>query len=73
MIEELARVVLKRDLPEEKLQAGDVGTVVYVYRGGAAYEVEFVTFGGEGVGVFTVEPDALRELGKGELPCAGAT
>jgi hypothetical protein len=72
MIEELARVVLTRDLPDEKLQAGDAGTVVYVYRGGVAYEVEFVTRSGESVGVFTIKPDAMRELGKGELPAAGA-
>ena len=34
MIEELDRVVLTRDLPEKKLKAGDVGTVVAVYKGG---------------------------------------
>lgn len=36
-------VVLTADLPEEKLKAGDVGTVVHIHEGGAAYEVEFMT------------------------------
>lgn len=72
VIAELDRVALARDLPEAELKAGAVGTVVHVYRDGEAYEVEFVTFGGESVGVFTVERDAVRELGKGELPHARA-
>lgn len=42
-IEELSRVVLCRDVMAEggRLPAGSAGTVVGVYRGGAAYEVEF--------------------------------
>ena len=72
MIAELDRVVLARDLPRAGLEEGTVGAVVHVHRDGAAYEVEFVTFGGESVGVFTVERDAVRELGKDELPHARA-
>jgi hypothetical protein len=53
MIEELDRVVLTRDLPEKKLKAGDVGTVVAVYKGGEDYEVEFMTLGGD---TFALEP-----------------
>ena len=34
MIDELEQVVLTRDLPNEQLKAGDVGTVVLVHRGG---------------------------------------
>jgi len=30
-------------MPEESLEAGDVGTVVHIHKDGAAYEVEFVT------------------------------
>jgi len=40
MIDELDLVVLKRDLPAERLAAGDVGTVVLVHQQGAGYEVE---------------------------------
>jgi hypothetical protein len=43
MINELDLVVLKRDLPTERLTAGDVGTVVLVHQQGAGYEVEFTT------------------------------
>jgi hypothetical protein len=40
-------VVLLRDLPEHRLKAGDIGTVVLVHDGGAGYEVEFSTLAGE--------------------------
>lgn len=44
-IEDLSRVVLCRDVVSEgrRLPAGSAGTVVGVYRNGAAYEVEFTT------------------------------
>ncbi len=68
MIAELERVALTRDLPESTLRAGDVGTVVHVYRDQAAYEVEFVSFSGESLGVFTVEAEGVRKLGEDDLP-----
>ncbi len=40
------RVVLTRAVAGERLEAGDVGTVVHVYRDGLAYEVEFTTLDG---------------------------
>ena len=43
MIKEHDCIVLTRDLPDARLRAGDVGTVVHIHRGGAAYEVEFMT------------------------------
>jgi hypothetical protein len=36
MIEELDTVVLTRDIPEQQLRQGDLGTVVLVHRDGAA-------------------------------------
>jgi Domain of unknown function (DUF4926) len=36
VIDELDLVVLKRDLPTERLAAGDVGTVVLVHQQGQA-------------------------------------
>ncbi|MGO8697604.1 MAG: DUF4926 domain-containing protein, partial [Limisphaerales bacterium] len=33
-------VVLTADLPGEGLETGDVGTVIHIHKGGAAYEVE---------------------------------
>lgn len=50
-IEELSPVVLKTSLPEHGLETGDVGTVVYRYEDGNAFEVEFVTGDGRTVAV----------------------
>ncbi len=60
MISELDRVVLLRDLPEQRLRAGDVGTVVMVYRDGEAFEVEFLTLGGDTHALATLPMSALR-------------
>ena len=49
MIYELDLVELKRDLPAERLTAGDVGTVVLVHQEGAGYEVEFTVLFGDTV------------------------
>ncbi len=60
MIEELDRVVLLHDLPGKKLKAGDVGTVVMVYKGGEAFEVEFMTLSGETFALETLRADEVR-------------
>jgi len=62
MIKEHDCVVLTADLPDEKLEAGDVGTVVHIHQDGAAYEVEFMTLDGHTVAVATVESDQLRPV-----------
>ena len=48
-------VVLTADLPDDNLKAGDVGTVIHIHKGGAAYEVEFTTLDGRTLTVATVE------------------
>ena len=60
-------VVLTKNLPEENLEAGDVGTVVHIHKDGAAYEVEFVTLAGRTVAVATVEAAALRPVGTRDI------
>jgi hypothetical protein len=60
-------VVLTTDLPEEKLQAGDVGTVVHIHKTGEAFEVEFITLGGETVAVATVLAAQLRPVTRHDL------
>ena len=35
------RIVLTADLPDASFKAGDVGTVVEIYKEGEAFEVEF--------------------------------
>jgi hypothetical protein len=67
MIKEHDRVVLTQDLADERLAAGDVGTVVHVYRGGEAFEVEFVSLGGETVAIATLEKTQLRPVERGEI------
>ncbi len=62
MIKEHDCVVLTQDIPEGGLQAGDVGTIVHIHRGGAAYEVEFITLTGKTVAVATVLPSQLRPV-----------
>jgi hypothetical protein len=67
MIHELEVVVLKRDLPEVRLKAGDVGTVVLIHQGGAGYELEFATLNGETLAVVTLPAEAIRSIGPREI------
>ena len=61
VIRELDEVVLTCDLPEQKLAAGDIGTVVLVHGEGRGYEVEFMTLDGETIGVSTLRADQVRQ------------
>ena len=67
MIKEHDCIVLTANLPEEGLEAGDVGTVVHIHRGATGYEVEFMTLTGETVAVVTVLPTQLRPVSKRDL------
>ena len=60
-------VVLTADLPAEKLEAGDVGTVVHLHQGGVAYEVEFITLDGHTVAVATVAREQFRPVTRRDL------
>jgi len=62
MIKEHERVVLRSSLPSERLEAGDVGTVVHVYKDGQGYEVEFVTLDGRTAAVVTLEAAQVRPV-----------
>jgi hypothetical protein len=65
-------VVLKRDLPAERLTAGDVGTVVLVHQQGAGYEVEFTTLAGETVAVVSLAASDVRPVETREIVHARA-
>lgn len=67
MIKEHDRIVLTRDLPDEGLADGDVGTVVHVYSDGSAYEVEFMSLSGETIAVATVGADAVRAVAPSDI------
>jgi hypothetical protein len=67
MIKEHDRVVLVTVVPAEGFVAGDVGTVVHVYRDGQAYEVEFFTLEGKTAAVVTLNASQVRPVGKREI------
>lgn len=67
MIREHDRVVLLKDVPEEGLKAGDVGTVVHIYRQGEAFEIEFMTLDGGTVAIVTVPPSHVRTVSKRDV------
>ena len=54
------RAVLKLDIREHGLKAGDVGTIVQVYEQGKAYEIEFVSLNGKTLAVATTEQQQVR-------------
>ncbi|TVP44029.1 MAG: DUF4926 domain-containing protein [Gemmatimonadales bacterium] len=66
MIKEHDLVVLRRDLPEVGVEAGDVGVAIATYPNGAL-EVEFVDAGGATLGVATLEPGEVRALEGSEI------
>jgi hypothetical protein len=72
MIDELDLVVLKRNLPDEGLAMGDVGTIVLVHRQGAGYEVEFTTLSGDTVAVVTLDAFDVRRVEAREIVHARA-
>ncbi|MBI2940689.1 MAG: DUF4926 domain-containing protein [Chloroflexi bacterium] len=67
MMRELDTVVLTRDIPEHGLKQGDIGTVVHVYRDGAAHEVEFVTAEGRTVALLTLTRADTRPMSSTEI------
>jgi hypothetical protein len=67
MIKEHECVVLTQTLPDQDLQAGDIGTVVEIHQGGAGYTVEFMTLAGETVAITTLLPAQLRPIARREI------
>ena len=67
MIKEHDCVVLTRDVPEEGLVAGDVGTVVHIHQGGAGFEVEFMTLTGHTLAVATLSASQVRPIARRDL------
>ena len=59
-------------MPEQGLEAGDIGAVVHVYPNHEAYEVEFVTLTEATAAVVTVQAVQIRAVGSGEIPHARA-
>lgn len=47
-------VALNHDISEYGLKKGDTGTIVDIYEGGEAYEIEFMTNEGKTIAVLTL-------------------
>nr|VFJ46220.1 MAG: protein of unknown function (DUF4926) [Candidatus Kentron sp. DK] len=62
MFEELATVVLNRDILEQGLIAGDVGAIVHKYHDGSGFEVEFVAGNGRTVVLVTLTAADFRTM-----------
>ena len=60
-------VVLTKNLPEEGLEAGDIGTIVHIHKGGEGYEVEFMTLTGETVALVTLLAGQVRPFNRRDL------
>lgn len=67
MINELDCVVLMTDIPEYRLAAGDIGTVVMVHEAGWGFEVEFVALNGETLAVATLSAAQIRPVAHREI------
>ena len=67
MFRELDTVVLTRDLDEHGLKCGDLGAVVHCYPGGTAFEVEFVTAGGDTVALLALGTSDVRLMAPAEI------
>ncbi len=67
MIKEHDRIVLLKDIPGEGLKAGDVGTVIHIYRGGEAFEVEFMNLEGGTIAIITVPAGNVRAVSKKDI------
>ena len=67
MLREHEWAILSVDLPEFRLQAGDIGTVVHIYNGGSAYEMEFTMVDGQTLDVITVGAAQLLRYGVAEF------
>ena len=63
---QLETVVLARDLPDEGLQAGDLGAVVQVYEPDGL-EVEFVSASGKTEALVTLRERDVRAVADGDL------
>jgi hypothetical protein len=65
-VEELEVVVLAHDLPEYRLRAGDIGTVVGIYPEGGI-EVEFVKPSGQTQALLTLTTKDIRKINKDDV------
>lgn len=66
-LKELELAKLRQDLPASGLVAGDVGTIVLVYRAGEGYEVEFTSGDGQTIVVETLSSDQVEPISSHDI------
>lgn len=62
MFDELDVVVLTHNIKKHGLKAGDLGTVVHIYKNDKVLEVEFVTAAGKTVALLTLNFKDVRSI-----------
>ncbi len=62
MFKEHDLVILIEAIPDEALEAGDVGTIIHAHRKGEAFEVEFQALDGHTIAIATVLASQLRPI-----------
>lgn len=70
MIREHSTVVVTQSMPQIGVETGDIGVVVHVHAGAAAYEVEFLSVLGRSLSVQTVLATQVRLAGHRDVPQA---
>jgi len=67
MFRDLDLVVLTRDIEENGLKSGDVGTIVHCYNDNTGFEVEFVSAEGKTIAVRTLTKRDIRPFDHSEI------
>jgi len=67
MFRDLDLVVLTRDIEENGLKSGDVGTIVHCYNDNKGFEVEFVSAEGKTIAVRTLTKKDIRPFDHSEI------
>ncbi len=62
MFKEHDIVILTKTIPDEALEAGDVGTIIHIHRRGEAFEVEFQSLDGRTIAIATVLAGQIRPV-----------
>ena len=66
IMNELDTVVLTKDIKKHGLKKDDIGTIVHIYKGDSALEVEFIT-AGKTVDVITLTTSDVRSMATNEI------
>ena len=67
MIKEHERVALTVDLPQYRLEAGDIGVVVMIHGDHEGYELEIFSADGHTLDVVTVEAGQVRSVSRRDV------